>query len=198
MKQSKTRKVTKIILKTLLYSGALIIVATSPSPLLARRLFPELLKVARRKMNGKKQSEITDMQYKNAFYYLKKNGLMHMEYKKGQLYISLTEEGKEKAKKYNIDSLEIKKTKKWDKKWHILIFDISDKHKIKREALRGKIKELGLYQLQKSVWACPYEFFKEADILRGFFGLNKNEIQIITATKIENDHNMRTFFNLKS
>jgi preprotein translocase subunit SecA len=57
-------------------------------------------------MNGKKQSEITDMQYKNAFYYLKKNGLMHMEYKKGQLYISLTEEGSKKIEKIlNIKNL---------------------------------------------------------------------------------------------
>ena len=121
-----------------------------------------------------------------------------MNYAHGQLHISLTKEGKEKAKKYAIDSLEIKKTKSWDNQWHLLIFDISDKHKIKREALRGKIKELGLFQLQKSVWAYPYEFFKEADTLRDFFGLTKDEIQIITATKIENDHKMRSFFNLKS
>lgn len=198
MKQTKTRVVTRIILKTLLYGGMLAIVATSPSPLLARKLFPALLKAAKRKMNAKEDGRITDAQYKNAFYYLKNKGFLHMNYDNGQLHISLTEEGKEKAKKYAIDSLEIKKTKQWDKKWHLLIFDISDKHKIKREALRGKIKELGLFQLQKSVWAYPYEFFKEADVLRDFFGLTKDEIQILTATRIENDHRMRVFFNLKS
>ncbi|EKE10949.1 MAG: hypothetical protein ACD_15C00170G0001 [uncultured bacterium] len=121
-----------------------------------------------------------------------------MDYKKGQLFISLTKEGREKAKKYDIDFLEIKKPKKWDRKWRILIFDIADKHRVKREALRGKIKELGLFQLQKSVWICPYEFFKEVAVMRDFFGLSNEEMQIITATSIENDHDARIFFNLKS
>ena len=86
---------------------------------------------------------------------------------------------------------------RWDKKWRILIFDIKEKNKIKREALRGKIKQLGLYPLQKSVWVCPYKFFKEMDMLRRFFGLQKDEMKTITASEIEDDKNIRSFFGLK-
>ncbi|MDO8529421.1 MAG: hypothetical protein Q7S18_02025, partial [bacterium] len=110
---------------------------------------------------------------------------------------SLTEEGKKKAGKYQIDNLEIKKPKKWDKKWRILIFDIKNRDKLKREALRGKIKELGLYQLQKSVWVCPYEFVKEMNILRSFFNLSNDEMKIINAHEIENDNDIKIFFNIK-
>ena len=82
------------------------------------------------------------------------------------------------------------------KKWRVLIFDIKDKQKMKREALRGKIKELGLYQLQKSVWVCPYDFIREVDIMRSFFGLSQSEMKVITAFQIEDDWIIRRFFGL--
>jgi CRISPR-associated endonuclease Cas2 len=77
-----------------------------------------------------------------------------------------------------------------------LIFDIQDKHKIKREALRGKLKQLGLFQLQKSVWVCPYEFKDVVKILRDFFGLTNDEMKIITASEIEDDKRVFDYFEL--
>lgn len=123
-------------------------------------------------------------------------GLISVEYRGKQLYVSLTEEGKKKVKKYWIDDLQIKKPEKWDGKWRIMIFDIKDKQKIKREALRGKIKELGLYQLQKSVWGCPYNFEREAGILRDFFGFDYKEMKLIVASEIEGDRAIRQYFKL--
>jgi Phenylacetic acid-responsive transcriptional repressor len=113
----------------------------------------------KRESNMEKKKEMK--KFKNAFYYLKRKGLIDVEYRGNQMYFSLTAEGKKKAGKYKINDLKIKAAEKWDKKWRVLIFDIEDKHRAKREALRGKIKELGLYQLQKSVWVCPYEFKKK-------------------------------------
>jgi len=135
--------------------------------------------------------------FNNAFYYLKRNNLIKIEYRGNQMYFSLTEKGKKKAGKYKIDNLKIKPTKKWDKKWRVLIFDIEHAHKAKREGLRGKIRELGLYQLQKSVWVHPYEFKKEMNLLRDFFGLGANEMKVITASEIENDEPIREFFDLE-
>ena len=128
---------------------------------------------------------------------MERKSLIKYEHQGKQVYISLTTEGKKRAGKYQIDDLEIKKPKKWDRKWRILIFDIKNKDKPKREALRGKIKELGLYQLQKSVWVYPHDFSDAAEILRKFFNLNNDEMQTISAFKIENDKNVKAFFNLK-
>jgi len=114
------------------------------------------------------------------------------------MYISLSKEGKKLAGKYQIDDLVIPKPKKWDGRWRILIFDIPDKYKIKREALRGKLKELGLFQLQKSVWICPYNFQNEVEVLRDFFSLSRDEMQIVLAYAIENDGEARNFFKLNS
>lgn len=184
----------KIILKGILYTGGFVALSIA-SPTFPSRILPQLIKHIRYKVKKRKRDE--EKKLYNAFYYLKRNGLIDFEYRGKQLYISLTPEGKKKVGRYQIDDLEIKKPSKWDKKWRVLIFDIEDKYKMKREALRGKLKELGLYQLQKSVWVCPYDFYREIFILRSFFGLEKKEMKIIVASEIEDDREAKIFFGVK-
>jgi CRISPR/Cas system-associated endoribonuclease Cas2 len=186
------KEITKIILKGILLAGGIAVASTSPY--FVSRVLPKVIKYARYRQ---KQKALEKKKFYNVFYRLKKEGFIKMEYRGKQLYINLTEEGKEKVGKYQIDDLKIKKPLRWDKKWRVLIFDVEEKNRIKREALRGKLKELRLYQLQKSVWVCPYDFFKEMDMLRRFFGLKNFEMKIITASEIEDDGNIKTFFGLK-
>lgn len=182
---------TKKIVQGILLTGGIVIAATNPR--FGYRILPRLIKYFAWEIKNKEDKK----KFYNTFYRLKKQGLIVMEHKNKQLYISLTEEGKKKAGRYQIDDLRIEKPRKWDKKWRILIFDIKDRQKIKREALRGKIKQLGLYQLQKSVWVCPYDFFSEINLLREFFGLSKDEIKIITAVDVEDDGGMKKHFELE-
>lgn len=184
-----SKKLTKTILTGLLVSGGLAIAATSPY--FTQSLSKDFKKYFKYR-SRKQRKKIYD-----TFYRLKRDGHLNFDYKGMQLYVSLTEEGKKKAGKYQIDDLEIKKPKKWDGKWRVLIFDIKNKDKIKREALRGKIKELGLYPLQKSVWVCPYEFEKEIEILRSFFNLTKDEMKVINAYFIEDSDGIKSFFSIK-
>lgn len=162
-------------------------------PRFLNHVLPRLIKYAGYELKKRKKTKV----YQRSFYYLRQQGLVNFEYKGKQLYISLTKEGKKKARKYDIDNLKIKKPKRWDKKWRILIFDVKDKQKVKREALRGKLKELGFYQLQKSVWVCPYDFQKEVEILREFFYFNFNEMRVVTTAEIEQDVEVRKFFNIR-
>ncbi|MFA7209050.1 MAG: hypothetical protein WC120_02070 [Parcubacteria group bacterium] len=186
----KAPRALEIILKGLMVSGGVAIAATSPYFL--SRILPKIIKHA--KYEVKKREKIKAFQ--KSFYYLKNQGMVNVEYRGKQIHINLTEEGKKKLRKYDIDALRIEKPKKWDKRWRVLIFDIVDRHKQKREALRGKIKELGLFQLQKSVWVCPYEFQKEMEILRNFFQLSKNEMKVIIASEIEDDEKIKKFFHI--
>lgn len=190
MKNKTGASVPEVILQGLMISGGIAIAATSPY--FVTRIMPKIIKCA--KYEIKKKQKIKSFQ--RSFYYLQNKGMISSEYQGNQIHISLTDEGKKRLSKYNIDNLKIVKSKKWDKKWHVLIFDITDRHKKKREALRGKIKELGLFQLQKSVWVCPYEFQREMEILRDFFQLNKSEMKIMIAGEIENDFMIKKFFNI--
>jgi DNA-binding transcriptional regulator PaaX len=182
-------EITETIIMGIFWAGTI----TVALPLFSVLAIPKIIEYTKRIIKNNKNKR----DFYNVFSRLKKQGLIKIINKNGQIYISLTTEGKKKAGKYQVDNLEIKKSKKWDKKWRILIFDIMDKQRIKREALRGKIKELGMFQLQKSVWIHPYDFTKEINLLRSFFGLTKDEMQIITASNIENDGLAKKFFGLK-
>lgn len=187
------KSVSKVIIYSLLLSGAIIITGSSPG--LPRAVW-KLLKYSLRKLKYKKLQKLKEEQWKNSFKYLKGNGLIEVRYVGKQIHISLTEEGKKIAKKCKIDELEIKKPKKWDNKWRILIFDINERERIKREALRGKIKELGLFKLQKSIWIHPYDFSFEVEELKKFFRFREGELMLITAEKVENEHFLRNRFKL--
>jgi len=185
---SADSSLTAKVLKTLLLVGAFYIAASSPY--FVFRLMKEFRKKRYWQKNENKK------RFENAFYYLKRQGYIKIEKKNRQIYISLTEEGKKKAKKYQIDDLKIKAPSQWDKKWRLIIFDIPNNQGIKREAFRGKLKELGFFPLQKSVWVYPYECDKEIKMLREFFGLTAKQLRIVTTDNLEEDNFLRERFKV--
>ncbi len=88
----------------------------------------------------------------------------------GSCTIVLTEKGKTKALTYKFSEMKIK-SKKWDGKWRMVVFDIPEKIRRGRDALRWKIRELGFYELHKSVFVFPYECKDEIDFVIEFFNL---------------------------
>ncbi len=72
--------------------------------------------------------------------------------KNGEIYLRLTSAGK---KRLHRDFPILNLTKKWDKHWLIVAFDISEKSKSIRNNFRGKLKNLGFGMLQESVWISP-------------------------------------------
>lgn len=176
------------LLKFVLLGGAVALAMTSPY-FLTNILFKKSFGRNYKNLKEKKK-------FYNTFYYLKRKGFIEIENINNQIYISLTKEGKQCAGKYQIDELNIEKPAKWDKKWRVIIFDIPDKYRIRREAFRGKLKELGFVKLQESVWVHPYECGEEIDLLREFFGLSEENIQMLLAERIDNDYKLRNKFKL--
>jgi len=133
---------------------------------------------------------------RNAFYKLNRDGCIEVKKRNHQIYISLTPQGKRKAGRLQIDSLEIKKPKKWDKKWRIVIFDIAQLKRFYREIFRGKLKELGFHPLQKSVWIHPFDCHDEIETIKDFLYLTDKEIRIITAQDIGEANWLKKIFSL--
>lgn len=177
-------EIVKDILSWLLIGGAVYIAASSP-------YFVFNLMRTSRKLKKYPKKKVSD-----AFYNLRRQGLINIERKNKQIYISLTKQGKKKASWLQIDALKIKKPKKWDGKWRILIFDIPQLKRLHREALRGKLKELDFQLLQKSVWVCPFDCQAEIEVLRKFFALSEKEMRLIIAQDIGEDNQFRKHFQL--
>lgn len=177
-------EIVKDVLTWLFIGGALTIAATSPY------FLPQLLKRHQR-LNKYPRRKVSD-----TFSRLRREGLIHIEKYNHQIYVSLTPEGRKKAGIFQINHLSIKKPKRWDGLWRILLFDIPQKKKIKREALRGKLRELGFLPFQKSVWIHAFPCKSEVDLLCGFFGFSSSEIQLITAKDIGEDTKFRRIFKV--
>ena len=185
----KEEMLTKKIMHGLLVGGALAIAASSPyfGFYVSKKLFFS---------SKKKQQRLTKDRWNNTFYYMKRKGYLNFQRKNGQIYITLTKEGRKRAGKYLIDDLQIKKPKKWDGNWRIVIFDIPNVTRLTREALRGKLIELGFYKIQQSIWVFPYDCGKEIKLLRDFFGLNSTHVQLIVTAKLEDEQKLKKVFKL--
>jgi len=177
-------EISKDIFSWLLIAGAVYIAASSP-------YFIRNLLTGYKKWQKYPKRKVYD-----TFYMLRKKGYINIGKRNRQIYISLTKEGKKKAGVFQIDALTIKKPKKWDKKWRIVIFDIAQLKKTYREAFRGKLKELGFYPLQKSVWVYPFDCQAETELLKDFFGLSNQEMRLIVADNISKDDQLRKSFKL--
>ncbi len=127
----------------------------------------------------------------------KNNKLLRVVQKNGEDFLQITKLGKKELLRYNIDELEIKKSKVWDDKWRMVIFDIPEKFKNGRDALSKKLKEMGFYRLQKSVFVYPYECENEIDFIREFFDVKKFVILLRISTMGEYyDLILKKYFNL--
>jgi DNA-binding transcriptional regulator PaaX len=112
-----------------------------------------------------------------------------------KITIQITKNGRKRLLEYNIDDLKIKIPKKWDKKWRIVSFDIPEKQKKAREALRHKLKELDFFPLQKSLFIFPYPCKNEIDFIAGIFQI-ENYVIFLETKNINSEYKPKKYFEL--
>lgn len=113
----------------------------------------------------------------------------------GVTTIRITQKGESKIRSFAIDLIKIKKPKKWDGKWRIVMFDLPVQYKNIRNSLRLKLKQIGFIQFQKSVWLYPYPCFDELLFIADYYKVSKY-IEIVTASEVLNDIKLRKAFSL--
>lgn len=113
----------------------------------------------------------------------------------GAVALILSDNGKKKVLQYNLDKMEIKKPVKWDKVWRLVIFDIPESLKSGRNALAARLKNLGFYSLQKSVFIYPYECKNEVDFIVEIFNL-RPYVRFLIVKETDIDLDLKNHFNL--
>lgn len=118
----------------------------------------------RKSLEKEIQKELRQKYY-NLIYKLKKCGLIEEKIKRDKKFFVLTKKGKDKLsrlKKREKEKLpEISYPKQENNKFIIVIFDIPEVEKRKREWLRGALRNLGFKIIQKSVWVGKVKIPKE-------------------------------------
>lgn len=121
--------------------------------------------------------------FKEAVRRMLKTGYVEKILKDGEPYLRLTSGGRDLIKR-DFPLLELQR-ERWDGKWRLVIFDIREKKRWKRNFFREKIKELGLGMIQKSVYLTPfdicrdlYEFAEESGLKEAVFVMEVTNLLI--------------------
>lgn len=121
--------------------------------------------------------------------------ISHRENKDGSVSIGLNREGRRVALRYKADEMTIPVPSRWDHKWRVVLFDVPEKHKRLRDALRNQLRQLGLQEFQKSVFVHPYECRDEIDFVIELYNA-RPYVRFIEGAHIDNELHLKRKFRL--
>ena len=116
-----------------------------------------------------------------------------LEKRDGKYHI--TSKGKGRLELLTFQSLNTRKKNKWDGKWRVVIFDIPEKFRIKRDVLRSKLIQIGFIKIQNSVWVYPFQCDEIVALLKFEIKLGRSAVYMIVDA-IEGDEWLRKHFKL--
>ena len=131
-----------------------------------------------------------------SYYNLKKQNCVRVYKKDGKDVVEITKEGRKKILQYDFENLKLKKQKKWDGLWRVVMFDIPEDNKYARRALSNKLKSIGFYKFQKSVFIYPYKCGDEIQFVTNYFRV-KRYVKCMLVNEVEDIVRLKKIFELK-
>jgi CRISPR-associated endonuclease Cas2 len=121
--------------------------------------------------------------------------LKEIRHPNGMVTLKLTDEGKLYATYTNLfgRTIKIKRPKKWDRLWRLVMFDIPEKKRAFRNILRDHLKTIGFIELQKSAFVFPFPCEKEIACLTELYNATQF-IRIATVQSIDNEKDLKQHF----
>ncbi len=174
---------TCVVLALVILSGVAVVATVAPGLSILARGY--------RRSNGYSQAQL-----KGAMQNLKRSRyLEEIKGADGKPRIVLTKKGEKHFQKILFEDIQLPHPPTWDGKWRFVLFDIPIKYTKAREALRWRLKALGFYQYQKSVWVYPHPCEKEILYVADYFGVGKF-VEILEVTRLSNDVEIKKYFEL--
>ena len=129
---------------------------------------------------------------------LNQKRLIELIERNNKLYIKITDNGKKLIKNFDYDDLKLPQPKTWDKKWRLVVFDIPDKKKKERQIFSKKLKDIGFYPMQESVFVYPYDCRDEIDFICEFLLISRCVNYCVVEFLDKREGDLYRFFNLKA
>lgn len=185
--RNKNRELTRDVL-VMLAAGVLLTAAFAA---------PNVIQLAKPLLARYKNVEKYELRRKReALKRLRQRKLVELVEKGNETWIRITKDGKEYIGKYEIDNVTLKKDVRWDGNWRIVMFDIPEAKRKARQALCYQFQRLGLYPVQKSVFAYPFECEKEIDFVIVFFDVTRYVTYFVAKDLGNAEGRAREYFNL--
>ena len=178
-------KIQKIILSSLYTAGILSMAVLAPNAVSLLNKF------------DKRKTRKQDPKYviNNAIRHLRDKGLVSWEENEHGVFLRLTKEGESAIDILERKEFKITRPKKWDGRWRVIVFDISERKKAIREKFRNTLVQIGFFKLQNSVWVYPYDCEGLITLVKADFKIGK-EILYLIVDYMENDKRVKNYFGL--
>lgn len=111
----------------------------------------------------------------------------------GEVKVVITEEGRRTVLKYKIDEMKVNIPSTWDGIWRLVMFDIPERKRNARDALRKKLRELDFKELQKSVFIFPHNCKSEINFIVEFFDI-RPYVRYAEVKNITNESELKLYF----
>ena len=122
---------------------------------------------------------------------LVKSGLLKWENRK----LRLTSKGVTALHTLEAREIAMRKPRRWDRKWRVLIFDIPEYRKHVRNRIRYTLRSIGFIHLQHSVWIYPYDCEDLITLLKADFHVGRDMLYMIVDS-LEGDAPIKKRFGL--
>lgn len=183
--RARRRKIQNIVLGSLYTAGALGMVAMAPNS-------AQLLRYVEKYIGPKQR---LDRRISQTITRLHQKGLIERVRTAKGTTLRLTEKGKARARSLEAGNASVRKPRRWDGKWRIVIFDIWERRRGVRDQLRTLLQRNEFVKIQNSVWVYPYDCEELFVFLRAELRLGKGILYIV-AEEVENDKVLRRHFKL--
>jgi DNA-binding transcriptional regulator PaaX len=173
----------RAMLGAVVLGGVVFVAATIPNAAQLLKYFPGFKKGA--KFNYKVKSVLGR---------LADNGCIEFVEEDGKRYARITKKG-ERLIQLETEKATMKKKRRWDRRWRIVIFDVPERRKNVRTKIRRFMQEYGFVRLQDSVWVYPHDCEDLIALMKASFRIGADVLYLIVE-RIEHDKHLREHFEL--
>ncbi len=132
------------------------------------------------------------------FFYLKRHGFIDISKTEKGFFANITEKGKKRLLKLTMDNVFVPKRQKWDGKWWLVAADVpTKKYRAGADSLRRKIKQMGLFPLQRTMWFYPFDPSAQIEYIANHFGIG-NFVTVMEVSRLdkEDEKKLKDFFKI--
>ena len=191
-KIAKLKTYAELTMRVLASATILTMAVVAPNAIQAIKIFE---RQKGRRVSQKKLKQKT----LHTFYSLRRRGYIEFGHKGGDYEVKITERGKKQIKRLNFDSIKINHSGSWDGKFWQIAIDIPLKYKYKADRLREKLRSLGCYPLQRSLWFYPHDPRGEVEfVARAYMIANYVTFMKIERLDPEDQDTLRNHFKSQS
>ena len=123
---------------------------------------------------------------------LERKGMVVKTETKEGIVVRITEKGKNQILKFELKRM-VPLKDKWDGKWRLVFFDVAEVQRGRRDQLRRYLKQLGMEEMQESVFVSPYKVFNQVKYLREVLDI-PHGVKLAELSWVENQEDLKEIF----